>query len=229
MRLKGMAQAALLAGAAVLLGGAAASAQRTSWDTEVVETAAGHRVGNPDAKVKLIEFFSYTCHHCAHFAEEGEGAIKSAYLAPGKINVEYRHLVRDPVDLTVGLLVNCGAPAKFPGNHSAFMLGQERWIAPLASATATQQQRWRAAGAAGRLAIASDFGFYPIMERRGYRRADVDRCLADDAFARKLAETSAREWDRPGIDSTPSFAINNIVMPGTHTWSELERQLKDFL
>ena len=227
MNVRGIVQVLALVAAAALLGGAAGN--RNNWDTVVVATDYGHRVGNPDAKVKLVEFFSYTCPHCAEFAQQGEGAIKIAYLAPGKMNVEYRHLIRDPVDLTVGMLVNCGAVSKFPANHAAFIMTQSRWIGPLARSTAAQQQRWRTPGAVGRRAIATDFGFYPIMERRGYRRTDVDRCLADDAMASRLAETSAREWDRPGVDSTPSFAINGIVMPGTHTWSTLERQLEEFL
>ena len=48
-------------------------------------------------------------------------------------------------------------------------------------------------------------------------------------MARRLAEISAKEWERPGIDATPSFSINGIVMPGTHSWSALERQLREFL
>lgn len=227
MRLRGIAGAIALGMAAMLLGGAAPN--RANWDTVVVETDAGHRVGNPDAKVKLVEFFSYTCPHCGQFALQGEGAIKLGYLMPGKVSVEYRHLVRDPVDLTVGMLVNCGATSKFIGNHEAFILHQSRWIEPLAHPTQAQQQRWRTAGATGRRAIATDFGFYAIMERRGYRRTDVDRCLADNAMATRLAQISAREWDRPGVDSTPSFAINGVVMPGTHTWAALERQIKEFL
>lgn len=230
MKRRRIVQAVVLVAAAALLGGATGSrSTRANWDTEVVETELGHRVGNPDAKVKLVEFFSYTCPHCGEFAQQGEARIKLVYLMPGKVSVEYRHLVRDPVDLTVGVLVNCGAAAKFPRNHEAFMLGQGRWIGPLTTATAAQQQRWRTPGAAGRRAIATDFGFYPIMERRGYTRSAVDRCLADEAMVRRLAETAAREWDRPGIDSTPSFAINGVVMPGTHTWAALERQIKEFL
>ena len=227
MTRRAMVKAALLVAAATLLSGQTRA--RADWDTVVVETELGHRVGNPDAKVKLIEFFSYTCPHCGEFAQQGEGAIKLAYLAPGRMSVEYRHLIRDPVDLTVGVLVNCGAASKFPGNHEAFILGQSRWIGPATRATAAQQQRWRTPGAAGRRAIATDFGFYPMMERRGYTRTAVDRCLADEATARRLAETSAREWDRPGVDSTPTFAINGVVMPGTHTWAALERQLNEFL
>lgn len=225
MKLKRLVQAATLVATAVLLSGAT----RANWDAEVVATDLGHRIGNPDAKVKVVEFLSYTCPHCAEFAREGEAPIKLGYLAPGKISVEVRHLVRDPVDLTVGLLVNCGDTAKFAGNHTAFLNGQERWIGPLSSGTRAQRQRWTAPGATGRRAIATDFGFYPIMERRGYRRTDVDRCLADDAMATRLAEISAKEWKRPGIGGTPSFAINGVVMPGTHTWPALERQLKEFL
>jgi protein-disulfide isomerase len=227
MTLRGIVQAVFLVAAAALLGGAAGN--RNNWDTVVVATDYGHRVGNPDAKVKLIEFFSYTCPHCAEFAQQGEGAIKLAYLAPGRINVEYRHLIRDPVDLTVGVLVNCGAASKFPGNHEAFIMSQSRWIGAASSATAAQQQRWRTPGVTGRRAIATDFGFYAMMERRGYNRAAVDRCLADDATARRLAETSDHEWDRPGVDGTPTFAINGLVMPGTHTWPDLAKQLDEFL
>ena len=83
--------------------------------------------------------------------------------------------------------------------------------------------------AAGRRAIASDFGFYKLMEGRGYRRTDIDRCLNDEALAKQMAARSAKDWDRPGVDSTPSFAINGLVMPGTHTWQELQKQLNEFM
>jgi len=225
MKLKRLVQAMALVAAASLIGGAT----RLNWDAEVVATDFGHRIGNPDAKVKVVEYLSYTCPHCAEFARQGEAPIKLGYLAPGKINVEIRHLVRDPVDLTVGLLVTCGPTARFPGNHTEFLNGQERWIGPLNKHTTAQRQRWTTRGGEGRRAIATDFGFYDIMERRGYRRAEVDRCLSDEAKAQRLAEISAKEWDRPGVDATPSFAINGIVMPGTHTWPALERQLKEFL
>ena len=91
MTLRGIVRGAALVAAALLLSGQT----RSNWDTVVVETDFGHRVGNPDAKVKLVEFFSYTCPHCAEFAEQGEGAIKLGYLAPGKINVEYRRIVEE--------------------------------------------------------------------------------------------------------------------------------------
>lgn len=210
--------------AALLLGGAA-----PNWLTTVSLNGTAHRIGNPDAKVRLTEYISYTCPHCAAFTREGEGALQLAYIATGKVNVEVRSLIRDPIDLTVAVLAHCGPAAKFPQNHSAFMLDQETWIAPMTRATAAQRQRWTTPGAAGRRAIAGDFGLYRIMERRGYTRTAVDQCLADDAFVKQLADTSDKDWDRPGIDSTPSFSINGVVMPGTHAWPALSRQLDEFV
>jgi len=225
MMVKRMVQAVLLLGAAALLTGA----NRVNWDIEVVKTEFGHRVGNPDAKVKVVEFMSYTCPHCAEFAQQGDGAMRVGYVMEGKASIEYRHLIRDPVDLTVGMLVNCGATAKFKGNHDAFILNQGKWIGPLVSASQAQRQRWVAPGGPGRRAIATDFKFYDIMVSRGYTRVQVDQCLGDEATATRLAATSAKEWDRPGVDSTPTFSINGLVMPGTHTWRELEPQIKEFL
>lgn len=216
--------AALLAAAALLLTGAA-----PNWLTTVSLSGTAHQIGNPAAKVKLTEYVSYTCPHCAAFNREAEGAIQLGYVATGKINLEIRHLIRDPVDLTVGLLAHCGPAAKFPQNHTAFLTGQAGWIGPMSGATAAQRQRWTAPGAAGRRAIATDFGLYRIMERRGYARAEVDHCLADEATVRQMAEASDKDWKRPGVDGTPAFAINGLVMPGTHTWQALSRQLDDFI
>jgi protein-disulfide isomerase len=227
MTLKTIVRMAALAGAALMLSGQT----NHNWNAAVAVTADGaHRIGNPEAKVKLVEYVSYTCPHCAAFAREADDRIKLGYVMAGTVSLEVRHLIRDPVDLTVVMLANCGPPARFPLNHTTFMLQQARWIAPLSSATAAQQARWTSGdGASRRRAIANDFGFYKMMEGRGYRRADIDRCLSDEAAARRFAEQSQKDWERPGIDGTPSFSINGVVMPGTHTWDTLERQLEEFV
>jgi len=227
MTLGTIAKAAALAAIALL-----ASAQTNrNWNTVVAVTADGaHRIGNPEAKVKLVEYVSYTCPHCAEFTREADDRIKLAYVTPGNLNLEIRHLIRDPVDLTVVMLVNCGPVSKFPLNHTTFMLQQAKWIAPLGSASAAQRARWTTGdGPSRRRAIASDFGLYQIMERRGYDRATADRCLSDEAAATRFAEQSQKDWERPGIGGTPAFAINGVIMPGTHTWDALEQQLRDFL
>src|SRR5258707_7247642 len=158
-------RSAALAAAALLSIGAAKPIPG-NWNATVSVTPSGsHLLGNPRAALKLTEYISYTCPHCAHFDREASDPIRMFYVAPGKVSVEVRHLVRDPIDLTVAMLTNCGAPAKFFGTHTAFLRGQANWIANANGASPAQQARWTSGDQAARLrAIASDFGFYTIME-----------------------------------------------------------------
>ncbi|MEO6041006.1 MAG: thioredoxin domain-containing protein [Croceibacterium sp.] len=218
-------RAGLAALAVVAAAGASAQSSNRNWLGVVTLTDAGHRIGNPAAKLRLTEYISYTCPHCAAFAREGEGPLNLAYIGSGKLNLEIRHLIRDPVDLTAAVLAHCGPPAKFVQNHQAFMLGQDRWIGPLASASQSQRARWRVPGLAGRRAIANDFKFYDIMDRRGYSRVQTDKCLADEAMARKIATAADKDWKLPGVAGTPTFAINGLILAGTATWTALAPQL----
>ncbi len=221
MRLKTAIKALALAGAAAMTISA-----NGDWNTNVVETDAGHRIGNPEAEVTLTEFVSYTCPHCAHFAVDGEGALKIAYIGPGKVSLEIRHIVRDPVDLTATMLANCGPASKFPLNHAAFMHSQDEWLPILTKRTPGQVQRWTSGDyAARRRAIAADFGFYRIMERRGYRRTDADRCLNDDAMAQKLSQATTANREKYNLNGTPSFAIDGVTLAGTHDWQTLAPQI----
>ena len=50
---------------------AVAAPAGTSWSATVTQTPEGGFVmGNPQAKVKLIEYGSYTCSHCRDFSAE---------------------------------------------------------------------------------------------------------------------------------------------------------------
>jgi protein-disulfide isomerase len=213
-----------IAAAALLLVGAAP--KTVGWNYTVTRTAAGSNVlGNPAAKLKLTKFISYTCPGCARFESEAEGALRLGYIATGKVSLEVRHFLRDPVDLTVALLTNCGAKEKFFLNHSAFMRSQMVWIGKIASSSEVQRARWsNGAFAARTRAVASDFKFYEIMASRGYDRATTDRCLADTAMAQRLAKQT-EDGTKLGIHATPSFAIDGVLLAATHDWALLRPQL----
>ena len=102
----------ILAAAALTLG---VALPRGGWNSVVVLGADGsHVVGNPQAKVQLAEYISYTCPHCAKFTVEAEGALQIAYVTSGRVSVEIRHMLRDPIDLTAAMLTNCGQGKVFP-------------------------------------------------------------------------------------------------------------------
>ena len=213
--------------ACAMIAASGAIAASSSYINRVQVTDGGHKIGNPEAKVSVIEFVSYTCPACANYTRNHEGALEIGYVATGKVTMEIRHIIRDPIDLTAAMLTICGPASKFPQNHKAIMLGQDKWLPLAQSASSAQRARWvSGTGASRRRAIANDMGFYTIMERRGYRRTDLDRCLADEAKATSLAEASQANGEKYFVSSTPSFAINGVTLAGTHSWSLLEPQIK---
>lgn len=192
----------------------------------VSRTAPGvHVIGENSAPLRLTEYVSYTCSHCADFEQEAGDALKLAYVGPGKIALEIRNLVRDPVDLTVAMLAHCGDAGKFAMNHAALMRSQDRWLGHLRETTAAQRARHQTGSNTDRRrAIARDAGLYDIMGTRGYDAPSLDRCLADEALARALAERSEEYW-RSGVTGTPSFAIDGLLLRATHDWPSLKAQI----
>ena len=214
---------ALMIGAFVL-----ATGNTDNPSVMVEQTNGGHTIGDPDAPTLLTEYISYTCSHCASFAREGDPILKFAFVGSGKLKLEIRHLLRDPIDLTAAMLTHCGDTNKFPLNHRAIMLSQDKWLPIASKASAAQIQRWSISDqAAARRNIANDFGFYDIMEQRGYRITDLDQCLNDNAKAQALAETSYRDVQRLGLSGTPTFLLNGTVVDGAHDWPSLEARLNE--
>lgn len=203
-----------------------APAPRGNWNATVVRTPAGsHLLGNPNAPVKLVEYLSYTCGHCAQFEVEGSGALRLGYVAPGKVSWEVRNYIRDPIDGTVALIVHCGPPQSFFMNTAVFLRTQGRWMGIAQRASQAQQQRWYSGDmAARRRAIATDLGLYTIAETRGLQRNQVDRCLADEALAQRIASQTV-EGDKSGVTGTPSFKLNGDLLIGTFDWATLRTHL----
>ena len=198
-----------------------------NWAVTGSATAEGyHILGNPAARLRLVEFVSYTCPHCAHFEVESEGQLKLGLVGPGKGAVEVRNFVRDPIDMTVALITNCVPANRFFTLHTAFMRSQSQWIGPLTSSTASQRQRWTTGAFASRTrAIASDFKFYEFMAARGMDRPTMDRCLANEALANKLAAQTDAAVEKLGVTGTPSFMVDGVLLAGTHDWASLKPQL----
>ncbi len=217
--------AALVAGLAGLAAPALAAGQ--NWlTTQVVTPEGGHRVGNPAAQNKLIEFVSYTCPHCGEFFKEADGPLKLGAVQPGNTSVEIRHIIRDPVDMTAVALVNCGDPKKFWGNHDMFFARQDKWTTTWQLTLPSQRQRWQSGTMLSRMrAIAGDLGFYEMMETRGYTRPQVDQCLSDTKKLQAIADASNAGADKYGVNSTPSFVLNGKLLDHVHTWSDLQKAL----
>ena len=213
----------LIAAAIAALSIAATPPTRQNWNGVVTETAqGGHLVGNPAAAVKLVEYVSYTCPHCAHFEAEADSALRLTFIAPGKGSIEYRPLLRNKIDMAVSLLAACGPASKFRANHAMFLRRQSTWYGEVSPA---QEQRWASPDFATSMrAIASDLKLYDLMVARGYGRPELDRCLSDRNAGSKLAEQTQFALEKLNVDATPSFLINGELQDA-HDWAGLRPKL----
>lgn len=206
--------------AALLGAGLALSGQNTANIAKIERTETSHIIGDPDAPVTLTEWVSYTCPACGNFARSGEPVVKIAYVDPGKAKFEIRYLQRNVVDVAVTLAAWCGGEEKFALNHSLLMHQQGTWLAKAQQATKAQQNRWfSGAPAERRKAIANDVDLYTLMEGRGIGRAELNRCLSDDALADRLTAASSADTAKFNLHGTPSFAIDGELLKDAHSWS----------
>ncbi len=195
--------------------------RRAAWQAEVERTERGHMIGNPDADASLIEFISYTCGHCATFAREGEGALDLALLAPGLMNLEVRPVIRNGIDLTISLLVQCGAPEGFKDRHRMFLMRQDDWLDKVRSAPQSQQTIWARGDRAGRLNAARALDLDDMLAARGLSIADINTCLADNETALALIRSGDADRDEFAVPGTPSFALDGELLTDVHSWSAL--------
>ena len=101
-----------------------------NWVDVVSRTPeGGYRMGNPDAPVKLVEYGSRSCPHCAAFDAEGAPTLKSGPIAAGKMSYEFRDFpVHGPIDMGPILLGQCVEPAQFFAMLDQMMAGQPQLL-----------------------------------------------------------------------------------------------------
>jgi protein-disulfide isomerase len=113
----------------------------TEWVTTVVETPdGGMRMGNPNAPIKVVEYGSLSCSHCAEFSEKSAEPLKANYISTGKVSYEFRNYVRDPMDLAATLLARCGGPGPFFPLAEQMFADQHNWFEKLKTVPVAEQQ-----------------------------------------------------------------------------------------
>ncbi|MBB6227712.1 protein-disulfide isomerase [Polymorphobacter multimanifer] len=200
----------------------------SNW-TEVTAMTpeGGFRMGNPDAKVKLVEFASLTCPHCKDFHEAASETIKNRYVASGEVSYEFRNFVLNGPDYAASLLARCQGPQAFFGLLGAFFNDQANWLEPFTKLTPEQQaalsalpQEQQMAG----LAAAGELDGY--VRTRGIPKAKFDQCLADEAAIKTLADLRTQATDKYKLTGTPGFVINEQTQEGVFDWKTLEPKLQ---
>ncbi len=199
------------------------------WEELVSDgTDGGMVLGNPQAPIKLVEYGSLSCPHCARFAQEGMQPLMTDYIATGRVSYEYRSFAIHPQDIPLTLLVRCAPKQAFFAMVEQVYTNFDAMNAPLGD-PAVQQKAEEASKnppATRFMAISQALGFTDFFAARGIAAPQANACLANLDNAKQIADY-AKKYGADGINSTPTILINGRTMPADDsTWAKVSEALR---
>lgn len=198
-----------------------------NWGDVVNDTAAGGiMMGDPNAKVKLIEIASLGCPYCRAFAQSGVAPLVNDYVKTGKASWEFRpYIIHGSVDLAANLIARCNGSKSFFPLAEALYKDQPQWIGKVEAAPAAKIEAIQnLPPSQAFVAMAQLAGLQEWAAMRGVPHAKSTACLSDQ---RKIAAEVQMVTDVgnqfPNFTGTPAFVINEELQDKSVTsWNKLK-------
>lgn len=149
-------------------------------------------LGDANAPVKIVEYMSMTCPHCANFHNNTFDKIKEKYIDSGKVYFIIREFPFDPRAAAAFMLARCA-----PDNQ----------YYPFVSMLFKQQETWATAQDA-RAALLQ------MSKLAGFSQESFEACLTNQKLLDDVNATMQRGAGDFGVNSTPTFIINGKKYAG---------------
>jgi protein-disulfide isomerase len=187
----------------------------------VVTPEGGYRMGNPGARVKLVEYGSLACPHCRHFEETGFKPLVDNYVRTGKVSYEFRNMLISGPDLSISLLTRCAGAGKFFPMSQFVYATQKQWQDKIAGMSEAEKAALDQMTDQQRVVRYAELGgMAPIAAKFGLTTAQARQCLADAKGQTRLIDMTQAALDG-GISHTPTFLVNGQKTDAA-TWEDLE-------
>ena len=147
-------------------------------------------IGKPEAPVRVIEFFSLTCSHCAAFHKEVFPRIKAELVATGQARMVWRDFPLDRLALAAAAVARSLPAERYEGFIGALLANQDRWAF-------TRGDPKEELGKMAALA--------------GMNRTTYDQVFADEGLQRAIMEGRARAEQEYQVQATPSFNFASLA------------------
>jgi protein-disulfide isomerase len=144
-------------------------------------------LGDANAPVRIEEFSSLSCPHCAHFHRDTLATLKEKYIDTGKVFFVFTDFPLNAPALDAAMISRCMPPERYFKFIAYLYENQEKW--------AFQQNYKDVLRQDAKLAGMTDERF--------------DSCLADTALKEGLVNRMQTKAEKHEVKSTPSFVINN--------------------
>ena len=145
-------------------------------------------MGDPDAKVKMVEYASASCTHCATFNNEVFPAFKTKYVDTGKVHYTLKEFLTPPNEV---------AAASFLISRCA---GKDKYFTVLDSIYKNQTEMFTTGDFRGVL--------LRIAQSSGMTEEQFNACVQDEDALKALDARVTKAIRDDKITATPPFFIN---------------------
>jgi protein-disulfide isomerase len=159
-------------------------------------------LGSPDAPVKIVEYASYTCPHCADFHTNVFAKLKAEYIDTGKVHFTLREVYFDRYGLWAAMVARCGGDLRYFGIHDMLFDKQKEWAASEDPTAVVNNLR-----TSGKAAGLDD--------------AALDACLNDQTKAEAMIKQFETNMAADNVKGTPTIFVNG-AQHSNMPWEDLK-------
>lgn len=170
---------------------------------DVAKAMSVRSIGNKEAPIKIYEYASLTCSHCAHFHNDIFPALKEKYIDTGKVYFEFRDFPLNDPALKAVITARC--------------LPEDKYV-PFIGLLFKTQDQW-----------ASGVSYMPSLKQNsklaGLSEGAFEACQENNDIKLKIADSMKQAQEKWKIEATPTFIINDgqETISGAVPLEEFER------
>ncbi len=153
-----------------------------------IDAMMGDRVlGSNDAPIKVVEYSSLTCSHCAAFHNGDLSKIKENYIDTGKVQFIFKEYPLNQPAVVASAVLRC--------------MPEDQFV-PFMGLLFEQQQNW---------AYGADYRDKLVQYAKlaGLGEEKVQECMNDLDLQKRIVGDMKAAGDEYKIASTPTFVVNN--------------------
>ena len=165
-------------------------------------------LGNPDAKVTVVEYASASCSHCAKWNEEVFPAFKAKYVDTGRVHYVFREFLTPPIELASAafLMARCA--------------GKDKYFNVVDAVFRAQPVMYQTGDYRGEL--------LRIANSAGLSEAEFTQCIRDDEALKALNDRVEKAVKDDKITGTPTFVVNGKkVGDGEMSMEQLDKAIAE--
>lgn len=174
---------------------------------DTLEALEEKALGNKDAKIKMIEFASLTCGHCAKFHNEVMPQIKEKYIKNGDVLFVYNDFPLDKFALKASIIARCSGNKNYFNFLDVFYKKQKDWT--------------RTKDPFKSLLKIAKFG--------GLKDDDIKVCVGNKSIEDGILKNRLRYTKEYEIKATPTIYFNNKRYEGVLSIEAIEKKIESLL